>query len=718
MGKSIKGFFLYSILFLSGIMHSIAQQSAIHTNKLVAYNQAITLYNNQQFLAAQNLFTKVKKSAKDQNIIADCAYYEASCAVWLDQPDADQLMEDFVLDYPLSVKRNAAYLDVANYYFDNGKYSYARKWYDKVKESSMNAKEKERYYFNNGYAYFKAQRFKEATKYFENVQNTEAYGAQSKYYLGFIAYEGDHYLEANELFDEVKDLEKYNKNLSYFQSDMSFKSGKFQEAIDSGLKQLPNSNPKEKSQLNKIIGESYFNLQQYEKSLEFLPEYKGLNGRWTNTDYYQLGYAYYKTGQYQQAVSEFNKIIGGKDATAQNAYYHLADSYMQLGKKQQALNAFKNASEMKFEAKIREDAFYNYAKLAYDIGNAFESPSNVIQSYLDTFPETIYKDEMNELLINSFITSKNYKSALTILESKRIENNEVYQEVALYYGLELYRQNKYTEAIQNFDKAISLDHNQKFTARAIYWKGESYYQLEDYPEAFTYFERFRQLAQNLSLDENEVLPYNLGYTLFKLKRYQEAIKPLQQFVSETNQQRSEKLRTDAYMRLGDSNFVTSQYWPAMEAYNKAITLGGKEADYAQFQKAISYGFVGKNDQKIAGLNDFLGSFSKSSYIDDALYELGNVYVAEKQSDKAINAYKKIQNQLPQSILVPKAMLKEALIYFNADQSEKALSKFKTVTAQYPDTPEAIQAVQTARVIYVDLGRTDEYASWGKRIGFC
>ena len=34
------------------------------------------------------------------------------------------------------------------------------------------------------------------------------------------------------------------------------------------------------------------------------------------------------------------------------------------------------------------------------------------------------------------------------------------------------------------------------------------------------------------------------------------------------------------------------------AYNKAIDLKGIDADYAAFQKAISYGFVNKNDRKI------------------------------------------------------------------------------------------------------------------------
>jgi hypothetical protein len=46
----------------------------------------------------------------------------------------------------------------------------------------------------------------------------------------------------------------------------------------------------------------------------------------------------------------------------------------------------------------------------------------------------------------------------------------------------------------------------------------------------------------------------------------------------------------------------------MDAYNKVIELKGVDADYAAFQKAVSYGFVSKNERKIEDLNKFIGLF--------------------------------------------------------------------------------------------------------------
>jgi len=57
------------------------------------------------------------------------------------------------------------------------------------------------------------------------------------------------------------------------------------------------------------------------------------------------------------------------------------------------------------------------------------------------------------------------------------------------------------------------------------------------------------------------------------------------------------------------------------------------------------------------------------------------------------------------------------VFYNGDQGDRALSKFKAVVQKYPGTEEAIQAVNTARLIYVDLGRTSEYATWVKGLSF-
>ncbi|RAR75337.1 tetratricopeptide repeat protein [Flavobacterium aciduliphilum] len=693
-----------------------AQQSEIYTNKSSEFEKAVSLYKDKQYLAAQIAFDKVRQNNNESDIQADCAYYIANCAIRLNQSDADVLMENFVKNYPTSTKQNQAYLGVATYYFEKGNYPLALEYFAKVEESELTFDELEKYYFQRGYSNFSAKNKKEATNYFNKVANSKEYGAQAKYYLGFMSYEEDNYKEATKYFDQVSGEEKYKEKLSYFQADMNFKLGNFEKAIELGKAAMSKSNAMEKSELNKIIGESYFNLKKYEEALPFLKGYNGKNGKWNNTDFYQLGYTYYQQKDYENAIAQFNKIIDGNDFVAQNAYYHLAECYLNSDKKQQALNAFKTASEIDFDKQIQEDASLNYAKISYEIGNSYQSVPDVLNAFLNKYPNSSSKSEIEALLINSYITSKNYKEALTLLEkNKNPENRQAYQKVTFYRGLELYTDGNYNDALKMFTTSIGIQKDPKCTARATFWKAETEFTLDNFNDALLSFKQFLEMSEAKNTNEYKNINYNIAYCYFKQKEYEQAA-PF--FQNQIDAQKEDKIRlNDSYLRLGDCRFVTSKYWPAMDAYNKAIELKSVDADYAAYQKAISYGFVSKNDKKIEDFNKFLQNFKSSQYRDDALYELANTYVTENKIDLAIKTYDQLLAEFKNGTFASKAVLKEGLLYYNANKDDLAIDKFKKVASEFPKTPEALEAVSTARLIYVDNGKVDEYAAWVKSLHY-
>lgn len=707
--------FLFFLIFIGSVTVS-AQKSAIYTHDLKDFNKALYLYNEKQYASAKILFDKVKVTASQEEIQSDCSYYAANCAIRTNQSNADELMERFVSDYPTSTKRNQAYIEVAHYYFEQANYPKALQWFDKVDENHLSANDRDKFNFQKGYSFFNSKKKKEATTYLNKVVNSAEYGSQAKYYLGFMAYEGDDYKEATKYFDEVSGEEKYKEKLSYYQADMNFKLGNFQKAIDLGEKAMPKSSPLEKSELSKIIGESYFNLKKYDKAIPYLVDYKGKKGKWNNTDFYQLGYAYYEQKEYDNAISQFNKIVGGKDFVAQNGYYHLGQSYLKLDKKQEALNAFKNASEMDFDASLKEEASLNYAKLSYEIGNSYQSVPSVLMDFMDKYPNNANNAELERLLIDSYISSKNYKEALVLLEkSKSAENKLAYQKVLFYRGLELYTDGNYQEALKMFSKAITEQKDASVTVRATFWKGETEYVLDDYKNALLSFKQFVSSDDATKTPEFKNVNYNIAYTYFKMKEYEQAGN---YFQTQIDKGAADKVRlNDSYLRLADCRFVTSKYWPAMEAYVKVIESKSVDADYAYFQKAICYGFISKNDKKIEELNLFLQLYPKSEYRDDALYELGNTYVATNKTDLAIKTYDKLNAEFVKGSFTSKAILRQGLVYYNADKDEQALVKFKKVAADFPKTDEALEAVATARLIYVDNGKVDEYASWVRTLDF-
>jgi len=429
-----------------------------------------------------------------------------------------------------------------------------------------------------------------------------------------------------------------------------------------------------------------------------------------------LGYSHYKQGDYENAIQQFNKIIAGTNSVSQNAYYHLAECYLKVDKKQEALNAFRNASQMNFSSEIQKDAYLNYARLSYEIGNPYEPVPQVISSYLDQYPNDKNASEMKELLVDSYITSKNFKGAMELLENNRgFASKTTYQKVAFYRGVEQFIDTDYSGASDSFGKSLSSAEDAKFKARASYWKGESEYLLNRFDSALSNFMEFQRNPISNSTDEYKEIDYNLAYTYFKLRNYSSAIAHFKNF-TDSGTSDIQKLN-DGYLRLGDSYFVTSKYWPAIETYNKSLALSGPEKDYAAFQKALSYGFVGKSNSKIDGLESFVSSYPKSTLKDDALFELGNTYITGGQENKGLQTYDKLISGYRGSSLVPQAIVRQGLVHYNASRNEAALAKFKTVVRDYPKTQEAIQAVATAKLVYVDMGRVDEYAAWVRDLDF-
>ena len=700
------------------ITYSIsAQKTAIYTNSLSQYNHAIELYQNKAYVAAQHQFNTIKsKFDNSSELKANCEYYAANCAIRLEQPNSDDLMQQFVDRYPTSTKRNSAFIDVANYYFKIGKYAYAAKWYSRVTTTNLSIRKEEEFNFKFAYSLFANKSYTKAKEHFLNLLDSPEYGAQAKYYYGYIAYKQDDYDTADTYLGEVVDDENFKTDVSYYLADMNFKLGRFEKAVEHGLPLLENAKRLAHSEISKIIGESYFNLEKYEEAIPHLKNYKGKRGKWNNTDYYFLGYAYYKQNDYENAIKNFNKIIDGKNAVAQNAYYHLAECYLKQDKKNEALNAFRNAAHMNLKPAIQKDAWLNYAKLSYEIGNPYKSVPDVLKEYLELYPNSSHKNEINELILSAYITSKDFKGALEYLKNKKSATERtLFQKVAFYRGVELFTEGNYDLAKENFENSLSIPLNANFTAQATFWKGESNYRLNNFTDALSDFKKFSKNNEAANTAEFEHINYNTAYVYFKLKEYQKATSEFKNYLQKNRN--DEIRRNDSYLRIGDGYFVSSNYSNAIIYYSKAIETNGIDADYAQFQKAISYGLTNKENSKINELKSLLNTKLKSGYRDDALYVLGNSYMKTGRNELALENFNKLIVSFKRSPLVSKALLKKGLIYYNTEENEQALTTYKSIVKRFPNTAEAKQAVKNTRQIYVDLGRVDEYASWVKNIDF-
>lgn len=707
---------LLTIVFLLVTAMQFSQQSIIDTSILTDFNNALQLYNNKAYAAAQKSFVKViENSEKSSNLKADAAYFEAMCALKLQQTDADIKILDFVEKYPNSTKKNQAFFNVANYYFANQKPAHALKWFEKVNKEILSEENRKELNFKSGYSLLVSDHLSLAKDRFLPLINDAKYGNDARYYYGFIAYKLEDYGLAESTLKEIADNNSYKAEISYYLLDISFKSGKFERCIKVGQELLKDKKRKDSSEISKIVGESYFNLENYIAAIPFLKAYKGKNGKWNNTDFYQLGYVFFKQNDFGNAIAYFNKIIDQKNAVSQNAYYHLAECYLKIGKKNEALNAFKTASEMDFSAKIKEDAALNYAKLSYEEGNPFENVADVLQNYLKNYPTSTSYKEINQLVVYSYIHQQDYEGALNYLKKKKSEDNSALTlEVSLYRGIQLFNDQKFTEALPYFTiskKSLVAEIYQK----GYYWEAETLYRLGNYEEALTKFISTTTPEKSSKTEELQLIDYNIGYCYFKLNKYAEAIRSFKIVLQKKDLENN--LKQDANLRLADSYYSISNFSDAMKSYQIVVNELGSGADYAQYQIGMSHGFRGENVQKIDALKKVVNNYEISILKDDALFQLANTYTTLKNSKGAHEAYNQLQKNHPKSVFIPRVLVRQGLLYYNGNENAKALEKFKQTASKFPNSPDALEAVNNAKNIYIDEDKLDEYIAWTKTLPF-
>ena len=143
-------------------------------------------------------------------IKADADYYDAMCAIRLNQTDADKKVLTFVDNYPNSRKKDKAYFTVGNYYFANKKAAYALKWYSKVNPDALSVGNKKELDFKMGYAFLATRNLDLAKNKFIALINDPKYGNDSRYYFGYISYKQEDYEVAEKTLEEIANEKEFS----------------------------------------------------------------------------------------------------------------------------------------------------------------------------------------------------------------------------------------------------------------------------------------------------------------------------------------------------------------------------------------------------------------------------------------------------------------------------------------------------------------------------
>lgn len=730
--------FIFSFTFVAFNQSVKAQKSEIYTEEYATFRLAQDLYDKEVYAAAQEKYNEVIQQIdnKQDEIRINSEYFAALCALELFHKDAEHLLNRFAFNHPDHPKGKKINFQLGKYYYRSKDFNKTIQYLEKTDGFDLSKEEQIELHFKLGYSYFHKKDYEKSKVQFHQViQSENEYYVPAQYYYSHIAYTDKNYQTALEGFEKIADNEMFAAVIPYYITQIYYHQKRYDQLIAYAPKHYEAISDKRKGEFAKLIGDAYYYKKQYKEAIPYLLDFRKSSNA-TREDYYQLGYAYYQEGDFENATRFFQMAVSKKDALSQSAYYHMGDSYLQTEEKDKARNAFKAASELDFDADVKKNSLYNYAKLAYELSNnPYGEAIEAFQLYINTYPNDEKSDEAYEFLLKVYMTTKNYKSALESLEKIKNKDNRMkmaHQSISFNLAVELFHNKKYQEAIETFQKARTYTVNKELAAESYFWIAESHYQLREYDKAVSKFEFFKLEPGAALTPQFYNADYGIAYAYFmKASPFevienwednsviqnqhnnliQQSATAFRNFIVLKDRIEPSKLQ-DAYLRLGDCYYLLREDKNAIEYYDLSIANSSGDMSYAYYQKARSQGALGDNLGKSKTLKDLAEKYPNSNYNTNSLLELASTYMILNENNKAIETYKNFIQKYPNNANVAKANADIGFIYLRLKDYNNAEKFALYVLDNYPnDKVENEKSIQTIKGVYEGRNNLPGYYDW-------
>ncbi len=688
-----------------------------------AYLNGLELYEKEKYGAARQVFKDliVENPGSRSEIISEAYFYRAMSALELRSDDSEFLVKEFIDHFPESAHINEASFRLADFFYDKNSWPHCISWYNRVDRHKLSSIELSEYHFKKGYAYYKRKDFESArVEFYEIIEVESSYNAPAIYYYSHIHYEEGNYETAIMGFRLIDDDPLFQDIAPYYISQILYKQKRYREVIDYAPGLMESVSERRHGEIAKIIGESYFMLEEYEEAIPYLETYGANTKSYTIHDRYQLAFAYYQNLEYENAMKLFEQISYRTSEIAQSAHYHLADCYMKLDMMVKARVSFSRAAEMDFDPRIQQDALFNFAKVTFQMSlNPFNEAIRAFELYIRTYPAADNVDEAYNYLVMAYLGTRNYSMAMTsIAKIKRRDENidKAHQKVAFFRGLELYRNLRFDEAVDALE--ISLEfavYDPVLASRTYFWLGEAAYRTGDERTARMYYTEFLKNDRSHMQEEYAMCLYSLGYLHFDQKEYDPALEWFGKYLRHESGKSSANI-SDAFNRVADCHFMKTDYTAAIANYEQCISSGQADVDYAMFQKGFTLGLLDRILEKVEVLGHLINEQAQSNFVDDALFEIARSYVVLGKQEEAKRYYEQVVSEHPNSSYANKALNQLGLINYNAGEYDQALTYYERVATNYPGTPEADNALTSIKNIYVRKDNVDGYLAFVTSIG--
>ena len=695
---------------VSGASASAAAEPDGQKN-LKEFREAVRLYDAGFVNRSRMIFDDL--SAKEEK--ADFKGYSVLCDVVMNVPGYELTMREFLNTHPYSIHIPQIRYHHALNLFDSMDYKAASAEFSLIRPKQLEKNQRTEFLFKRAYSDLENKEFETALTRFHEVEKLPLsdFTAPSRYAVGYINYQMKDFREALPWFEKSAEDGRFEAISNWYIMECRFMMHDYSYVVKYGPQMYETIAAERKPHLARIISESYLVLGDADSARRYYGLSTDGDAPKTRADWFYSGSVLYAVEDYKGAIESFNRMGVRTDSIGQVANYHLAYSYIQTKNKVAAMAAFKDASFSKYDEDIAEDAYFNYAKLAFDLNN----DATVFQDYIKTYSDIEKGDRIYSYMAVAALHERDYAGAIEAYDKiDELDDNmkDNYMKANFLRAAQLIRYGSYRKAIPCLKAAVYYSNKgSRFNQLSRYWLAESYYRNDDFVGARELFTDLYNVSAMYGEQESSLIPYNIAYCFFKERNYPSAVK----WFSEYLDQPAVKYRKEALERKADCHFISKQYKTAAETYSLVMNDYADADDvYPYYQAGLSYGLANQPDKKIEVLSNVLDALPEVRFYPEALFELGRAYTLKDDDENAFGCFRKLADSVKDSTFVARAYIEMGSLARNQSQFNEALGYYKTVVEQMPLSGYADDALLAVESIYQTRNQPEEYIAYIETIG--
>lgn len=670
-----------------------------------AYREALNLYRHGMYERAYALFSR-----EDDDL---CRDYATLCAIHMGLPGLSDIVAGTEIFRPRTVLYSSIHHQYGLRLFGEGDYEGAFEELSKVDERRIRRKDMAELSFKKGYCKYASGDFEGCIPYFQAVSGSaySEYMAPSRFILGSISYQNSDFESAQKWYSLTADDARFKDLSGFYILDCRFMAKDYAYVIEHGEDVFQRQGQERKKYLSRILSEAYLVMGNAAKAREFLEMESDDPEAETYENLFHKASVLYAVGDYRGAIDYFTRMENPVDSLGQVAMYHLGNSYIQTRNKVGALGAFRNAMTSNYNPFITEDAFFNYAKLSFEVNNDVAP----LKQYKELYSASRKGDELYRYLALCALKSRNYSEAVEYydeIDELSDPDRMNYTKASFQRSFQLLSEGSYREAAK-YLRCVPhfLPKNDPIARLSRYWLADTYYRMGSWDESLKIYTDLYNTSYFDRQATSALLPYNIAFCNYRLKEYNTAAKWFDTYLSSADT----LVREDALVRRADCDFERGLYRESAESYRKAASEFPDRL-YAYYYQAVAYELLRDNAGCISALEPAVTKDPGAPYYVECLNALGSAYIRSGKYQDAEKTFEILKENASDNTSRVMAYMGLGVVLRNTGREEEALDSYKSVVALMPRSTYSEDALQAIKTIYGREGHPETFLAYLDSVG--